>query len=343
MNYNQPEISVIVVCHHERRALVDLLNSLENSVFKNFEVILLFNGSINVYNDFKSNYKKYLFNLSTYYLGQSFGVSASRNEGALKANAPILFFTDPDVLLKAHSLSMVLGHFSQRQEVAVIGSYELPKDADSLFTKFKTTLNFYTHQNTGSSSNTFWTACGAIKKEIFLELKGFDESFFIPAIEDIELGYRLKNKNYFIYLDKNMLVRHCKQWTFYSLFKTDLFSRAIPWTKLLCQNKNKFFFDLNLNLNSRLSVVLSFLVPFLFFLQFYLLQLFLLFCIFYLNRGLIFLYYQTQGFLYTVFSFFVLFLYFLNAGFGYLLGVLLFYFAEIKSRVCLMGRLKRSA
>ena len=39
---------------------------------------------------------------------------------------------------------------------------------------------------------TFWTGCGAIRRDVFLELGGFDpERYHRPAIEDIELGYRL--------------------------------------------------------------------------------------------------------------------------------------------------------
>ena len=88
---------------------------------------------------------------------------------------------------------------------------------------------------------------------------GFDiERYPRPSIEDIELGYRLKNAGFNIYLAKNLQVKHHKAWKLFGLVKTDIFDRGIPWTKLLLSDKSTMINDLNLQTNSRISVIASY-------------------------------------------------------------------------------------
>ena len=94
---------------------------------------------------------------------------------------------------------------------------------------------------------------------IFLEHSGFDVSYDHPAIEDIELGYRLKRANEKVILDSNMLVKHLKRWSFMNLVKTDIVDRGIPWTELILRDRN-FPNDLNLQLSQRVSTALVFLL-----------------------------------------------------------------------------------
>ena len=105
----------------------------------------------------------------------------------------------------------------------------------------------------------FWSGCGAIRKSVFLEASGFDESYDRPAIEDIELGYRLKAAGKKLALDTSILVRHLKRWSFFGLVKTDILDRGIPWTELILRDRH-LPNDLNLQLSQRVSVALVFLL-----------------------------------------------------------------------------------
>ena len=93
---------------------------------------------------------------------------------------------------------------------------------------------------------------------------GFDEQYgrpskLISGIEDIELGYRLKNAGYRIRLCKTLQVKHLKRWNLVSMVRTDLFVRALPWTELILRDR-RFINDLNTNLSGRASVTLVFLL-----------------------------------------------------------------------------------
>lgn len=98
----------------------------------------------------------------------------------------------------------------------------------------------------------------AIRKSVFLEHSGFDESYGRPAIEDIELGFRLGRAGRKIVLDRALQVKHLKRWTFFNLLKTDILDRGIPWTELILRDRHMPN-DLNLQLSQRISVALAFL------------------------------------------------------------------------------------
>jgi hypothetical protein len=81
------------------------------------------------------------------------------------------------------------------------------------------------------------------------------EKYAVPSIEDIELGHRLKRKGYRIVIDKRLQGKHLKKWTLWSLFKTDVFCRAVPWCRLIFESRGMPA-DLNLKLSDRISSVL---------------------------------------------------------------------------------------
>jgi hypothetical protein len=117
------------------------------------------------------------------------------------------------------------------------------------------------HQTSRSEASTFWSGCGAIRRRVFLEFSGFNELYERPAIEDIELGFRLVQAGRKIALDHTVLVRHLKRWTFWNLVKTDILDRGVPWTELILRDR-RMPLDLNLQLSQRISVAIAFLLFF---------------------------------------------------------------------------------
>lgn len=186
------------------------------------------------------------------------GPAIARNQGAKLATGDILFFIDADITVPSDVVAKVSSSFQKDPTLtALFGSYDDLPGHQSFLSQYKNLFHHYVHQNANTEANTFWSGCGAIKRDVFNEFEGFSSSYKRPAIEDIELGYRLKAAGHRIFLDKSLQVKHLKQWTVVSLFKTDFFQRAIPWTELILQRK-VLTNDLNLNYSSRLSVMLIF-------------------------------------------------------------------------------------
>ena len=62
---------------------------------------------------------------------------------------------------------------------------------------------------------------------------GHDERYRRPCIEDIELGYRLRDAGHEIRLCRDLQVKHLKRWRLGDMLTTDLLKRAVPWTRLM--------------------------------------------------------------------------------------------------------------
>jgi glycosyltransferase involved in cell wall biosynthesis len=186
------------------------------------------------------------------------GPGRARNEGARHAGGEILFFVDSDVTVPADAVSRVADLFTRDPSLtALIGSYDDEPAAPNFLSQYKNLLHHYVHQSAREEASTFWGACGAIRRDAFMALGGFDEGYGRPSVEDIELGYRLRQTGHTILLCKELQVKHLKRWGVLSLLKSDIFDRAVPWTQLMLRHR-RLLNDLNLRTSSRMSGLLSF-------------------------------------------------------------------------------------
>jgi GT2 family glycosyltransferase len=189
------------------------------------------------------------------------GPAAARNLGARAACGDLLFFVDADVTVPPAALDAFLHIFCDAADVAaVIGSYDDAPSAPNLLSQYKNLLHHYVHQQSADEGFTFWGACGVIRRKVFLELGGFDERYRHASIEDIELGYRLRAAGRRIRLCKQLQVRHWKKWSAVSLFRTDVFQRAVPWSDLILR-VGRMENDLSITRASRARVALACALP----------------------------------------------------------------------------------
>lgn len=185
------------------------------------------------------------------------GPARARNQGANAATGDVLLFIDSDVTVPVDIVGRVGAIFRHDAALtALIGSYDDAPGSANFLSQYKNLLHHYVHQSARADGFTFWGACGAVRREVFLALHGFDESYRVPSIEDIELGYRLTHGGYKVRLVKDLQVKHLKRWGVFSLLKSDFFHRALPWTSL-CLRYGRLPDDLNLKFSSRLSALLT--------------------------------------------------------------------------------------
>ncbi|MEQ8971879.1 MAG: glycosyltransferase [Coleofasciculus sp. C1-SOL-03] len=246
-----PTISVIIPVYNGGEAFRRCLSSLAKASPQPSEVIVVADGDTDGSGQLAQDFGAKVIRVPT-----SGGPAKARNLGAKAASGDILFFVDADVEIHNNTIGQVATTFHQEPELAaLIGSYDDQPGAANFLSQYKNLFHHYTHQTGSEDASTFWGACGAIRRDIFLAIGGFDESYRLPCVEDIELGNRLKRQGYQIGLRKTIQVKHLKCWRTYSLLRADIFYRAIPWTAIILRDR-EMVNDLNLNLSNRISVVL---------------------------------------------------------------------------------------
>jgi hypothetical protein len=158
----------------------------------------------------------------------------------------------------------------------------------------------------------------------FAAVGGFDcERFAVPSIEDIELGAGLRAAGHRILLAKEIQAKHLKKWKAISVLRTDIFCRALPWSKLILTGHG-LVNDMNLKTADRLSAVLVGLsvaiFPFLYWQPVLILLLvFLLLTIVFLNRKIFHFFLKKKGLLFALAAFPWQFLYFFYSGATFIL------------------------
>lgn len=251
-----PTIAVIVPVYNSSPQLRKCLDALAQSSETDFEFIVIDDGSTDDSVAVAQSSGAQV--LST---GGRKGPACARNIGARASGADVILFIDSDVCVKPDTLARVRAAFQKDPELtALIGSYDDEPESPDFLSQYKNLMHCYVHQRGREAATTFWSGCGAIRRLTFLEFSGFNELMYRrPAIEDIELGYRLFYNGRKIILDRSLVVKHLKKWTFWGLLKTDILDRGIPWTELILRDRNMPN-DLNLHLSQRVSVALVFLL-----------------------------------------------------------------------------------
>lgn len=244
-----PFFSVVVPVHDGGGVFARCLAALGQSTFRSYELIVVDDGST----DDSAAVARSL-GAAVLETGARSGPARARNLGAEAARGRYLLFLDADCEVEAPTLERLAAVLeSDRGIAAAFGSYDDQPASPTFLSQYKNLQHHWTHQSGRPEAATFWAGCGAVKREAFLEVGGFDgERYERPSVEDIELGYRLRDHGHRIRLVKRVKVKHHKRWGATELLKADIFDRAIPWTELMLERR-ELVDDLNLGRTGRIS------------------------------------------------------------------------------------------
>lgn len=163
------------------------------------------------------------------------GPAAARNRGAAGCEADVLVFVDSDVEVHPEALAQIEWRFAADPELAaVFGAYDDDPADPELTSRYRNLLHHQVHVEAAGEAETFWAGLGAVRRERFEAIGGFDAELFPAAgVEDIELGMRLRRDGARILLDPAIRGRHLKRWTPLNMVRTDFARRGVPWARLL--------------------------------------------------------------------------------------------------------------
>jgi 4-amino-4-deoxy-L-arabinose transferase-like glycosyltransferase len=244
------KLSLIIPVHNGGNTFRSALQALVASTRRPDETIIVDDGSTD---DSAAIAREHGATQVIALSGPPRGPAFARNRGVEAAQGDILVFLDADVAVHPETLARIEAQFAANPDIdALFGSYDDVPAARGVVTLYKNLLHHYVHQHGQREASTFWAGCGAVRRHIFNAVGGYDEGYTRPSIEDIELGHRLKRAGHRIALCPEVQVTHYKRWTLLSLLRTDIFCRAVPWTRLILQS-HALPNDLNLNNRSRVS------------------------------------------------------------------------------------------
>ncbi|MFZ1400613.1 MAG: glycosyltransferase family A protein [Candidatus Promineifilaceae bacterium] len=252
----KPMISVIIPVHNGGALFRRCLAALQATLYESWECIVVEDGSTDDSVEIAYTHEVRLITG----LRRRLGPAQARNIGAQVAQGDILFFVDADVLVQPGTVGHVAATMQAHPGLsACFGSYDDAPSATNFLSQYRNLLHHYVHQHGNIEASTFWSGCGAIRRDVFLAIGGFNEHLYErPSIEDIELGYRLQASGHRVQLEKLLQVKHMKRWTPRQMLITDVRDRALPWTRLILQGGGAPN-DLNLNFSQRLSTAVIYL------------------------------------------------------------------------------------
>ena len=192
--------------------------------------------------------------------GAPLGPGIARNRAAAMATGRLIVFVDADVAVQPDAIGRLVEAIDSDGDkagiVAAFGSYDDRPPARNLASLYMNLRHHAVHQQGPFWATTFWAGLGAVRRQAFQDAGGFAKQYGRPSIEDIELGTRLVGKGGRIRLVAEAQATHHKRWSLMQLWRTDIFQRAIPWSRLLA-DRNIAATDLNAAAAERRAAVLA--------------------------------------------------------------------------------------
>ena len=217
--------SIIVPVYNRPDEVDELLESLSNQTLKDFEVIIVEDGSIKTCKDVCDKYADIL--VLHYYAKENSGPGQSRNYGAERANGEYLLILDSDVVLPEGYLDAVDAELTANsQEQKSIAAFGGPDAAHPSFTPVQKAISY--------SMTSFFTTGGirggkakldkfyprsfnmGIRRDVYQQLGGFSKMRFG---EDIDFSYRIVEAGHSPKLFPGAWVWHKRRTDFRKFFR----------------------------------------------------------------------------------------------------------------------------
>ena len=211
--------SIIVPVFNRPDEVDELLESLSNQTLKDFEVIIVEDGSVKTCKDVCDKYADIL--VLHYYAKENSGPGQSRNYGAERANGEWLIILDSDVVLPEGYLAAIDSAISS--DIAAFGG---PDAAHPSFTPIQKAISY--------SMTSFFTTGGirggkakldkfyprsynmGIRRDVYQQLGGFSKMRFG---EDIDFSYRIVESGNKTQLFPEAWVWHKRRTDFQKFFR----------------------------------------------------------------------------------------------------------------------------
>ena len=224
-------ISIVIPTYNAERFITPLLESVFRNKIEEMEVVIVDDCSTD---DTVETARKYPVNMIQ--LQKNGGPARARNIGAEAAKGEIIFFLDSDVIVLDGAIKEVRDHFERDPSAKCVIGVCSTEPLNKGFVPAYMAMFEYIHliETPGHKVSVFAPRCGAVRKDFFWKIGGYNESYKGADVEDFELARRI-NRVDSIILNPQIRVRHQ-----FANFKQALriyFKRTVMWVHLLFKVK----------------------------------------------------------------------------------------------------------
>lgn len=198
-------VSVIIPAYNAEKSIQKCLDSLMNQDYTgDYEVIVVDDGSTDSTSSILSRYATVRLIKQ-----KNAGPADARNRGAAKAKGDIILFTDADCIPEYNWITEMVKPFKSNPDiVGVRGKYRTEqKEIVAKFVQIEYE-DKYSYIQKDKYVDFIDTYSAGFKKDVFINMKGYDTEFPVACAEDIELSYRLSNKGYKMVFNPDAIVCH---------------------------------------------------------------------------------------------------------------------------------------
>ncbi len=201
-------VSVIIPAYNAEKYIGRCLTALKNQSFKDYEVIVVDDGSADKTSEVVKSFAKKFRNIRLIKQRNS-GPAVARNNGAKEAKGKIILFTDADCVPDRDWIKNMVEPFSDKTVAGVSGTYRT-LNKESLIARFVGYEIEKRHERMAKLKNIDFigTFSAAYKKDVYLKFGGFDARFKAASGEDPELSFRIAKAGYRLVFTKKAFVYH---------------------------------------------------------------------------------------------------------------------------------------
>jgi glycosyltransferase involved in cell wall biosynthesis len=181
-----PLVSIVISCYNRKSFITETLNSCLVQTFKDFEVIVVDDGSTD--DSLSEIYPYTILSNITVIRQKNGGPGSARNRGILNAKGKYILLLDSDDILRSDHLQLMFDAMDNREDVIVTSWLKLWRDDGSVenapWARVPTSYQDAARQN-------FCICCSMFSKSSWEKINGFDENRVLIGREDWEFWIRL--------------------------------------------------------------------------------------------------------------------------------------------------------
>jgi GT2 family glycosyltransferase len=243
-------LSIVVPTHNAASTIAEVLLAIlaTDVPRQSFELIVVDDASADGSATIAARYADTVVRLS----GAPCGAGYARNRGVELARGEVVAFVDADVLLRPDTLSRMLSKLSREPSLdAVSATHGDSPRVPGFVSRYWNLLLQFGEQNHAEGRAHFTSACGAVRRSVFLSSGMYDEwRHATGCLDGVELGQRLHATGHGMALSSELRISRLRQWNVRSLLtevwrRSEFLARSLGYQRTRSEAPGEVVFTLS--------------------------------------------------------------------------------------------------